>query len=148
MSEDDFYAFINSSKKVYQSRPENQKSLENFKRIFVDNFYPTDHMKGNQRFEQFRPSFAKFMEILITRIEKYSVNGKRVDLCGLKLTAETEVDMPVLHYYMDWLKTDIFAETVFSFDQMFSLNNWNTFIKNFMRQERGYSNYWKIVDRN
>ena len=57
--------------------------------------------------------------------EKYSDNGKCVDLSGLKLTAETAQDAPVLYYYMEWLKKEIFSETVFKFDEMFSLENWN-----------------------
>jgi hypothetical protein len=112
----------------------------------VDSFYPDKREQGKKRFEQFKPRFSRFMEILIHRIEKYSENGKRVELCDLKLTAETPQDMPVLYYYMEWLKSSIFNETTFSFDEMFSLNNWTVFIKDFMRNERGYSNYWKIVD--
>ena len=147
-NDSDFYAFVNENKRVFQTRPENEKSLANFKQIFIGSFYSKDQSTGNQRFAQFKPNFAKFMEILINRIEKYSVNGKRVELSGLKLTAETKQDAPVLYYYMEWLKNEIFSETVFKFDEMFSLQNWNTFIKSFMRIERGYSDYWKIVDRN
>ena len=146
MLDDEFISFINSSKKSYRVNPENERSLNNFKQIFVDSFYEKKPTEGKKRFEQFKPRFSRFMEILINRIEKYSENGKRVELCGLKLTAETPQDMPVLYYYMEWLKSSIFSETVFSFDEMFSLNNWTVFIKNFMRNERGYSNYWKIVD--
>jgi len=146
MPDDAFIPFINSSKRSYKVSPENERSLNNFKQIFVDSFYEKRPQEGKKRFEQFRPRFSRFMEILINRIEKYSENGKRVELCGLKLTAETPQDMPVLYYYMEWLKSSIFSETVFSFDEMFSLNNWTVFIKNFMRNERGYSNYWKIVD--
>lgn len=148
LSDDDFYAFVNSSKRNYQARPESKKSLNNFREIFVGTFYEKDKETGRERFEQYRPKFSRFLEILIARIEKYSDNGKRVELSGLKLTAETSVDMPVLYYYMEWLRNSIFSETVFKFDQMFSLENWNSFIKSFMRNERGYSNYWKIVDRN
>jgi hypothetical protein len=148
LSDDDFYNFVNASKRIFQSRPENEKSLTNFKQIFISSFYPKDQGKGKQRFDQYKPNFARFIEILINRIEKYSENGKRVELSGLKLTAETKQDAPVLYYYMEWLKNEIFSETVFKFDEMFSLQNWNSFIKSFMRIERGYSNYWKIVDRN
>ncbi len=148
MADDDFYVFVNESKRVFQTRPENEKSLTNFKQIFIDSFYSKDQGRGKQRFDQYKPNFARFMEILINRIEKYSVNGKRVELSGLKLTAETKQDAPVLYYYMEWLKSEIFSETVFKFDEMFSLHNWKAFIVNFMRKERGYSDYWKIVDRN
>ena len=148
LSEDDFCDFMNTSKRSYQAQPESQKSLNNFKEIFINGFYEKSPEKGKERFEQFRPKFARFLEILITRIKKYSDNGKRVELCNLKLTAETIQDMPVLYYYMEWLKNSIFSETVFKFDEMFSLENWNRFIKNFMRNERGYSDYWKIVDSN
>jgi hypothetical protein len=146
LEDDDFIAFINSSKRVYQAKPETERSLKNFKQIFAEGFYAKDKEEGNKRFEQFKPRFSRFLEVLIGRIEKYSVNGKRVELSGLKLTAETPQDVPVLYYYMEWLKINIFNETVFSFDEMFSLNNWTTFIKKYMRNERGYSNYWKIVD--
>jgi hypothetical protein len=148
LADDDFYNFVNASKRIFQSRPENEKSLTNFKQIFIGSFYPKDQGRGKQRFDQYKPNFARFMEILINRIEKYSENGKRVELSGLKLTIETKQDAPVLYYYMEWLKNEIFSETVFKFDEMFNLQNWNTFIKNFMRIERGYSDYWKIVDRN
>lgn len=146
LDDNDFIAFINSHKRVYQVKPESERSLNNFKQIFVDSFYEKKPEEGKKRFEQFKPRFSRFMEILINRIEKYSCDGKRVELCDLKLTAETPQDMPVLYYYMEWLKSSIFDETVFSFDEMFSLNNWTVFIKDFMRNERGYSNYWKIVD--
>ena len=148
MLDDEFYNFTNSSKKVYQIKPESKKSLDNFKQIFVDSFYSTKLSEGNKRFEQFKPKFSRFLEILITRIEKYNNNGKHVELCGLKLTAETEQDAPVLYYYMEWLRTNLFSEITLRFDEMFSLENWNKFIKNFMRNERGYSDYWKIVDTN
>lgn len=146
LDDNDFIAFINSHKRVYQAKPESERSLNNFKQIFVDSFYEKKPEEGKKRFEQFKPRFSRFMEILINRIEKYSCDGKKVELCDLKLTAETPQDMPVLYYYMEWLKSSIFDETVFSFDEMFSLNNWTVFIKDFMRNERGYSNYWKIVD--
>ena len=123
-----------------------KKRQQIFKQIFIDNFYEKDREKGSKRFEQHRPNFSRFLEILIHRIEKYSENGKRVELSGLKLTAETPQDLPVLHFYMNWLKMEIFAETVFRFDEMFSLQNWNNFIIENIRKERGYSNYWKIVD--
>ena len=148
LGDDEFYSFVNASKRVYQTRPENEKSLVNFKNIFIGSFYAKDQRRGKERFDQYKPNFARFLEILITRIEKYSDNGKRVNLCDLKLTAETKQDAPVLYYYMEWLKNEIFSETVFKFDEMFSLHNWNSFVKNFMRLERGYSDYWKIVDRN
>lgn len=147
MDEEHFHNMVNTSRRVFRERPENEKSLNNVKEIFVDAFYK-DRSKGKQRFEEFRPQFARWLEILIQRIEKYSDNGKKVELCGLKLTAETKIDMPVIYYYFEWLKSNIFRETVFRFDEMFGLNNWNTFVKKFMRQERGYEDYWKIVDRN
>jgi hypothetical protein len=145
-NDEQFSKFVNSNKRSYQAEPENKRSLDNFKQIFIDNFYEKDREKGSKRFEQHRPNFSRFLEILIHRIEKYSENGKRVELSGLKLTAETPQDLPVLHFYMNWLKTEIFAETVFRFDEMFSLQNWNNFIIENIRKERGYSNYWKIVD--
>jgi hypothetical protein len=148
LNDDEFYDMMNTDKKVYQASPENQKSLNNFKQIFIDSYYSKDASTGKERFEQYRPSFSRFLETLITRIGKYSSNGKRVELCDLKLTAETKQDLPVLYYYMEWLKSSIFKETYFKFDEMFSLGNWNMFIKNFMRIERGYSDYWKILDKN
>jgi hypothetical protein len=146
LNDEQFSNFINSNKRSYQAEPESKKSLNNFKRIFIENFYEKDHERGAKRFEQHRPNFSRFLEILIHRIEKYSENGKRVELSGLKLTVETQQNLPVLHFYMNWLKMEIFAETVFRFDEMFSLQNWNNFIIGHMRKERGYSNYWKIVD--
>jgi hypothetical protein len=148
LDEDAFQDFINTSRRVYQEKPENQKSMRNLKEIFADSFYYKSKPEGKKRFEQFRPRFARWLEILIHRIEKYSDNGKRVELCGLKLTAETQTDAPVLYYYFEWLKKQVFEQTHFQFDEMFSLQNWNIFIKDFMRQERGYTDYWKVIDKN
>jgi hypothetical protein len=148
LNDEDFYEMINTSRRVYRERPENAKSMRNLEEIFIDAFYYKNKNTGKVRFEKFRSRFARWLEILIQRIEKYNTKTKTVELYGLKLTAETPNDVPVIYYYFEWLKTNIFASAVFSFDEMFSLENWNSFIKKFMRQERGYSNYWKIVDKN
>jgi hypothetical protein len=147
-TDEQFQDLINTSRRVYRERPENEKSVSNLKEIFIDCFYMKDRTKGKKRFESFRPRFSRWLEILIYRIQKYSNNGKKVELCGLKLTAETQIDVPVIYYYFEWLKNNIFKETIFNFDEMFALDNWNKFIVKFMREERGYSDYWKIVDKN
>lgn len=125
--------------------PRYPMTINAFKKIFVQQVYTDPNFAESV----FNSNFNKIARWIDNHVDNVKL-GKR-HLYGFKLSAPTvdsngQMNPPIFFLYLDWLNKQYMGYAI-KINTMVDINEWNKFIQTRMRDELGYTKFFRTIKK-